>query len=159
MVLVFVATLEQVRIGIRGALAEYFESFYGIWYYPKDFFGRKFLSEFPLPIPGGYLLGGLLIFNLSAAYVVRFQWSAKKAGIQLIHLGVILLLIGQLVTQAIQEESRMQINKGEKSNYIERFHGVELALGNVTQQDTEKVITVPQNFSYPAKFSRSFPSL
>jgi len=151
MVLVFVATLEQVRIGIRGALAEYFESFYGIWYYPKDFWGGNFLSEFPLPIPGGYLLGGLLILNLSAAYIVRFQWSAKKAGIQLIHLGIILLLIGQLVTQAIQEESRMQINKGEKSNYIERFHGVELVLRNVTQPDTEKVITVPQKLLMPGE--------
>ena len=27
MILIFVATLEQVRIGIRGAQAEYFESF------------------------------------------------------------------------------------------------------------------------------------
>ena len=39
MVLIFVATLEQVRIGIRGALAEYFESFFGIWYYPEKFWG------------------------------------------------------------------------------------------------------------------------
>ena len=50
----------------------------------------------------------------------------------MIHLGIIMLLVGQLVTQAIQEESRMQINKGESSNYVERFHGVELALTGVT---------------------------
>ena len=48
MVLVFVATLEQVRIGIRGALAEYFESFYGIWYYPKDFWGGETLHNLSL---------------------------------------------------------------------------------------------------------------
>jgi hypothetical protein len=29
----------------------------------------------------------------------------------------------------------MQINKGEKSNFIERFHGVELALRDVTDPD------------------------
>jgi len=144
MILIFVATLEQVRIGIRGALAEYFESFYGIWYYPEKFWGGEYLQDIPLPIPGGYLLGGLLIINLSAAYIVRFQWTLKKAGIQLIHLGIILLLIGQLTTQAIQEESRMQINKGEKSNFIERFHGVELALRDVTDPVTEQVITIPQ---------------
>jgi hypothetical protein len=144
MILIFVATLEQVRIGIRGALAEYFESFYGIWYYPEKFWGSEYLQDIPLPIPGGYLLGGLLIINLTAAYIVRFQWTLKKAGIQLIHLGIILLLIGQLTTQAIQEESRMQINKGEKSNFIERFHGVELALRDVTDPAKEQVITVPQ---------------
>ena len=83
MVLVFVATLEQVRIGIRGALAEYFESFYGIWYYPKDFWGGNFLSEFPLPIPGGYLLGGLLIFNLSARTSSVFNGPQKKPAFNL----------------------------------------------------------------------------
>ena len=56
MILIFVATLEQVRIGIRGALAEYFESFYGIWYYPEKFWGSGYLQDIPLPIPGGYLL-------------------------------------------------------------------------------------------------------
>ncbi len=144
MILIFIATLEQVRIGIRGALAEYFESFYGIWYYPEKFWGGEFLHNIPLPIPGGYLLGGLLIINLTSAFIVRFQWTMKKVGIQLVHLGIILLLVGQLVTQAIQEESRMQINKGEESNYIERFHGVELALREVSDPNKEKVVTIPQ---------------
>ena len=145
MILVFVATLEQVRIGIRGALAEYFESMYGIWYYPEQFWGGEYLNAIPLPIPGGYLLGGLLIINLTAAYITRFQWTFKKMGIQLIHLGIIMLLVGQLATQAMQEESRMQINKGESSNYIERFHGVELAFSNVTDANQEKVVTIPED--------------
>jgi hypothetical protein len=144
MILVFVATLEQVRIGIRGALAEYFESMYGIWYYPEQFWGGEFLNAIPIPIPGGYLLGGLLIINLTAAYITRFQWTGKKMGIQLIHLGIIMLLVGQLATQAMQEESRMQINKGESSNYIERFHGVELAFSDVTDPETQRVVTIPQ---------------
>jgi len=144
MILVFVATLEQVRIGIRGALAEYFESMFGIWHYPEQFWGGEFLNAIPIPIPGGYLLGGLLIVNLTAAYITRFQWTGKKMGIQLIHLGIIMLLVGQLATQAMQEESRMQIDKGESSNYIERFHGVELAFSDVTDSDTQRVVTIPQ---------------
>jgi hypothetical protein len=145
MILIFVATLEQVRIGIRGALAEYFESMFGIWYYPEQFWGGDFLHAIPIPIPGGYLLGGLLILNLTAAYITRFQWTGKKMGIQLIHLGIIMLLVGQLATQAMQEESRMQINKGESSNYIERFHGVELAFSDVTDSEIQKVVTIPQD--------------
>ena len=145
MILIFVATLEQVRIGIRGALAEYFESMFGIWHYPEQFWGGEFLHAIPLPVPGGYLLGGLLIVNLTAAYITRFQWTGKKMGIQLIHLCIIMLLVGQLATQAMQEESRMQINKGESSNYIERFHGVELAFSDVTVPNTQKVVTIPQD--------------
>ena len=144
MILVFVATLEQVRIGIRGAQAEFFESMSGIWHYPEQFWGGEFLNSLPIPIPGGYLLGGLLILNLIAAFVTRFQWTRKKIGIQFIHLGIIMLLIGQLATQAMQEESRMQINKGESKNYLERFHGVELAFIDVTNPDTEQVVALPQ---------------
>ena len=105
MILVFVATLEQVRIGIRGAQAEFFESFFGVWRYPEQFWGGSFLNVFPIPIPGGYLLGGLLILNLIAAYLTRFKWTFRKMGIQIIHLGIILLLAGQLFTQAMQVES------------------------------------------------------
>jgi hypothetical protein len=144
MVLIFVATLEQVRVGIRGAQAEFFESMYGIWYYPTQFWGGEYLDSVPIPIPGGYLLGGLLILNLIAAFITRFQWTGKKMGIQFIHLGIIMLLIGQLATQAMQEESRMQIDKGESKNYLERFHGVELAFIDVTNPDTEQVVALPQ---------------
>ena len=112
---------------------------------PEQFWGGDFLNAIPIPIPGGYLLGGLLIINLTSAYITRFQWTGKKMGIQLIHLGIIMLLVGQLATQAMQEESRMQINKGESSNYIERFHGVELAFSDVTSPDTQKVVTIPQD--------------
>jgi len=145
MVLIFVATLEQVRVGIRGAQAEFFESLYGIWHYPEQFWGGELLNPLPLPIPGGYLLGGLLILNLIAAFITRFQWTGKKMGIQLIHLGIIMLLVGQLATQAMQEESRMQINKGESKSFLERFHGVELAFIDVTNPDTELVVALPQD--------------
>ena len=145
MVLIFVATLEQVRIGIRGAQAEFFESMYGIWHYPEQFWGGEFLNPLPIPIPGGYLLGGLLILNLVAAFITRFQWTGKKMGIQFIHLGIIMLLVGQLATQAMQEESRIQINKGESKNYLERFHGVELAFIDVTDPNTEHVVSLPED--------------
>jgi len=90
------------------------------------------------------LLGGLLILNLISAFITRFQWTGKKMGIQFIHLGIIMLLIGQLATQAMQEESRMQINKGESKNYLERFHGVELAFIDVTNPETEQVVALSQ---------------
>ena len=72
-------------------------------------------------------------------------------GIQFIHLGIIMLLIGQLATQAMQEESRMQIDKGESN--LERFHGVELAFIDVTNPDTEQVIACPRNCSKRAEFT------
>ena len=81
-----------------------------IWHYPEQFWGENTLIFFPY-LSREDILGGLLILNLTAAYVTRFQWTGKKMGIQLIHLGIIMLLVGQLATQAMQEESRMQITR------------------------------------------------
>ena len=66
-----------------------------------------------VPLPGGYLLGTALIANLIAAHAVRFKFGWKKSGIMLTHLGVILLLIGQLATDMFARESRMSFAEGE----------------------------------------------
>ena len=48
--------------------------------------------------PGGYTIGGLLLLNLVAAHVYRFKFEWKKSGILLTHLGLIVLLVGELLT-------------------------------------------------------------
>ena len=72
---------------------------------------------------------------------------------------IILLLIGQMVTQAIQVESRMQIDKGEKSNYIERFHGVELVFTDVTEKDNHQVVAIPEEMLETGQIIRTLISL
>ena len=81
MILVFAATLDQVNLGIHAVEKKYFQSLFALWEIP----GTKFLK---LPLPGGYLLGGILLVNLLAAHVTRFKMSWKKSGISMIHLGV-----------------------------------------------------------------------
>ncbi len=145
MVLIFIATLEQVHLGIRGAQKEYFESAFGMWQYPEQWYGGEYLTWLIQPIPGGYLVGPLLFLNLVAAHAQRFRLTWKKAGIQCIHLGIILLLLGQLLAQLIQVESKMVIDKGEKANFISRFHEVELAFVNVSDPDKDTVIAISED--------------
>ncbi|MBO94202.1 MAG: hypothetical protein CMI32_04800 [Opitutales bacterium] len=144
MVLVFFATLDQVHMGIRGAQKEYFESLYGIWHYPAQWPYGESLTWLKLSIPGGYLVGPLLFLNLVAAHLQRLRLTWKKGGIQCVHLGIILLLLGQLFTQLFQVESKMFINKGEQSNFISRFHEAELAFVNVSDPEKDEVVAIPQ---------------
>src|SRR5712691_4061712 len=89
MLLVFLGTLAQVHLGIHAVQARYFQSLIIFWSPPG--------ASWKIPIlPGGYLLGTVLLVNLITAHATRFQLSKKKIGIILLHLGVILLLIGQL---------------------------------------------------------------
>jgi hypothetical protein len=136
-ILVFIGTLAQVDEGLYNAQARYFRQWiiFGL-----DLFGHKI----PLILPGGYLIGTMLLINLLAAHIYRFQLSVKKIGIQLAHSGVILLLVGQLVTDMLAHESQIHFVEGETKSYAESSQDYELAFTTDAGANSEQVITIPQ---------------
>lgn len=135
MLLVFAATIDQVNLGIWGIQQKWFRTFFVL----QDFRG------IPIPIfPGGYFIGGLLLINLISAHVYRFKLTARKAGIFLTHVGLIMLLVGELLTGLWQEDYSMRITEGESKNYAESFHHNELAIVNVTDPQADEVVAIPE---------------
>ena len=135
MILVFVATLDQVNIGVYEAENRYFKSFF-LYLTPPG-------TTLKIPsFPGGYLVGGLLLLNLIAAHLARFRFSWKKAGILVLHSGVILLLLGQLFTSLFQVESQIRLNPGETKNYSVSYYHDELALIDTSATDFDQVISI-----------------
>src|SRR5271163_4840081 len=124
-VLVFIGTLAQVDEGLYNAQSHYFRQWLVLG---PHVFGKNI----PLILPGGYLIGTLLLLNLIAAHIYRFQLSVKKIGIQLAHAGVILLLVGQLMTDMLAHETQVNFAVGETRNYSESATDDELifATGN-----------------------------
>ena len=117
--LVFVGTLAQADEGLYGAQAHYFKQWLVVG---ANFFGHKI----PLLLPGGYLIGTLLLVNLVAAHIYRFEFTRKKTGIQLAHAGVIVLLVGQLSTDLLAREMQMHFAEGETRNYSDSATDYEL---------------------------------
>lgn len=137
MILVFVATLDQVNLGIWAVQAKYFRSFAVLWQVPD--------TNVSIPVfPGGYFIGGLLLINLIAAHVYRFSFTWKKSGIQLAHAGLILLLLGELFTGLIAEESFMRLDTGETKHYSESFSANELVLIDHSDPKTDLVVAIPE---------------
>ena len=68
-ILVFVGTIAQADEGLYGAQAHYFKQWIVVGI---NFFGHKI----PLLLPGGYLLGTLLLVNLVASHIYRFEFTA-----------------------------------------------------------------------------------
>src|SRR5438477_12657257 len=137
LVLVFIGTLAQVDLGLYKAQNEFFRSFL-IYWGPKS-------ASWRIPVfPGGYLIGGVLLVNLLAAHIRRFTLTRKKIGIWMVHVGVMLLLLGQLLTDMVSHESVLHLRDGEAKNYSETERETELALIDATDPDTDKVIAVPQ---------------
>jgi hypothetical protein len=138
LVLVFVGTLAQVQIGLYAAQSEYFRSFFVYWTPPGTHWKIPFL-------PGGWLIGLVLLVNLLAAHIKRFHLSRKKIGIILIHAGLIILLGGQFLTELFQVESQLRIEVGSTKNYSENARKNELVVIDTTDPDKDKVVAVPES--------------
>ncbi len=135
MVLVVACTLAQVRLGTLGAVNLYMRS----WFYWMD------LGRISVPIfPGGATVGLVLMVNLIAAQARRLELSARKAGIWIVHAGLILLFVGEFVTGAFQVDARLMFEEGQTTNFIEVPREVELALVDGTDPSVEDVYGVSE---------------
>ena len=139
LVLVFWGTLAQVDLGLYKAQNEFFRSFFIFW--------QPAGASWRIPVfPGGYLIGGLLLINLFAAHLRYYQPGQKKYGIVMIHLGIVLLLVGQLLTDLLSTESSVHLRNGETKNYAEASREFELAVIDTTDPESDKVVAIPGSF-------------
>lgn len=148
--LIFFGTLDQVQFGIRQVQERYFESLLVLWSWPQAWIGSDtLLGHLSIPLPGGYLLGPLLVGNLVAAHFRYFKPSKRKAGIAMLHAGVVLLLVAQLATQLVQEEYYLWMKEGEHGRYLESFTEDELVFLNKSDPDQDLVISIPMERVLP----------
>ncbi len=139
MVLIFVATLSQVHLGIHEVQLLFFRSWIAWWDVMP---GEK---SFSLPLPGGTLLGILLIINLLAAHGARFQLRWNKAGMIVIHSGILIMLLGEILTGIFGKEAQMFIDEGKTVNHSIFPRVVELVVIEPDGADEETVTAIPQS--------------
>lgn len=137
MVLIFFGTLAQVQLGIKGATEVYFYSLFV--YHPIESLGIS------IPyMPGGYLIGAVLLANLVTALFTRFRFTAKKLGALSLHLGVILLIIGEFVSSVFQEDYRMILDEGSSADFIESYYETELVIIDPSDPQSDRVYAIPE---------------
>jgi ResB-like family len=135
MCLVVLCTLAQVEMGTQGAVNAYMRSF----------IVRRQFSWLPVPIPvfpGGALVGLLLTLNLIAKTLdIKLTW--QKAGMWLVHTGLVVLFAGEFVAGMMQVDTNMSIEVGQTVNYVQSYKNTELALIDVTDPAWDEVYSVP----------------
>jgi hypothetical protein len=135
MVLVVACTLAQVRLGTLGAVTLYMRS----WFYWMD------LGALRIPIfPAGATVGLVLLVNLVAVQARRLTLSWSKAGIWIVHAGLILLFVGEFVAGGYQTDAQLVVEEGQTANFIEVPRQVELALVDTTDPSFDDVYGVPE---------------
>lgn len=137
MVLVVLCTLAQVRLGTFGAVDAYIRTLF-VWWSPPG-------ASWRVPVmPGGGLVGLVLMVNLIVAQFGRLERSWRKAGLWFIHFGLILLFAGEFVTGLFQVETQMALEEGETGNFAEAPREAELAVIDTAAPDYDEVFAVPQ---------------
>ncbi len=146
MLLIFAGTTVQSELSIWDVQHRYFHSWFTIieWrlFFPLWEWGSKHMPG-AMPFPGGYTLIVLLLANLLAAHATRFRASWKRSGILLLHAGLILLLVGEIVTTESASEGQMTIDVGSSANFVQDIRQVELAVTDPSPADRDDVVVIP----------------
>lgn len=151
MILVFCGTLAMMDQGLFTVLSHYFRS--GIAWIPMQTFvrfGQVFFGVPPnaqiggsFPFPGGWTIGAALLVNVLAAHAVRFRFTWKRSGILMLHTGLIVLMLGELVTGLFAVENSMVVPLGGASNFVQSFERYELAFVWPSNANNDNVTVVP----------------
>lgn len=78
-------------------------------------------------------------------FVACWLLFQRKAGIVLLHLGVVILMLSELFTSVLAEEGNMTIFEGQSINYVEDNREAELAIIDGSDPSTDDVVAVPQS--------------
>jgi hypothetical protein len=78
-------------------------------------------------------------------FVACWLLFRRKAGIVLLHAGVVILMLSELFTSVLAEEGQMSVFEGQRINYVEDNRHAELAIIDGSNPDKDDVVVVPQS--------------
>ncbi len=136
--LTFLGTLEQVDHGLFEVQKKYFESMVLVHTFTLPVADLSL----PLPLPGGYLVMALLFGNLICGGLVKIRKSKRTVGILIIHVGMIILFLGALVTFKLADHGNMFLAEGESTDEFVSYNiwNIEIAKAG----GSGEVLTIPQ---------------
>jgi len=85
-------------------------------------------------------LSAVILF-IACIYLYR-----KRAGMVLLHAGILLLLIGEFFTALFAVESTMTIREGQTVNFLDRSQKYELAFIEYSNPNFDRVTVIPKDF-------------
>jgi hypothetical protein len=121
--LTWFATLEQIDKGLYATLNKYFH-WRSVLLFPELKFEINGVDKWimiPLPLPGGYWVGAVLLLNLTLGGVIRIRKGWRHAGNLIAHFGIIFMLVGAGVSHHFSERGNMAVGEGESSNTAEDY--------------------------------------
>lgn len=129
-VLTFFGTLEQANASLQDVRTKYFDSLF-------------FLTEWGIPLPGAFLLLGLLFVNLVVGGMIRMRRTWSRVGIFVIHIGIAFLLLSGLVEGLTSKKGSMAVWEGETRDEFRSYYDWDVSVLEELPEGRERVYTIP----------------
>jgi len=110
LVLVFLATLDQVNIGIQAAQAKYFESFFCI--FPSSD------GWFKIPLLGGAFIGVLAVINLCFSIYQHSRTNIRGFGFAMVHASLLMLILSGFLQYFWRTSATLVLYEGKANDVL-----------------------------------------
>ena len=104
---------------IAGTIAQ---KYLGLYDSQRLFFSSFIFWEGFLPLPGSRMVCALLLCSLLAKLIIASPWRKATSGIFIAHLGVLMLLLGGLITAVSSLEGYVALEKNDTTNSFFDYH-------------------------------------
>lgn len=121
-ILTLFGTLEQTTSSLFDVQNKYFNSFFLV----HDLFGK-----IPIPLPGVYLLSGLLFINILFGAIIRVPKEWKRPGMLIAHGGILYMLIAGFVTFHYSTSGHMTLYPQDKSAEYQSYYDWEIVISEL----------------------------
>ncbi len=115
--LIFMATLEQPKIGIEAAQARYFESWFCM--YPAE----PLWGVLKIPLCGGAFVGMLAVVNILFAGFKYTRADFESFWLTVIHLSIALLIVSGFIQNYTRVQAYMTVREGETQYEVRTGEG------------------------------------
>lgn len=131
--LTWFATLEQIDNGLYATLNKYFH-----W---KSFILLPVIKGklVPLPLPGGYWVGALLLVNLVLGGLLRARKGWSHVGNLIAHFGIVLMLVAGGVAHHFSERGNMAVREGESNDAAEDYFEYVVEVAEIRDQKPSSI--------------------
>ncbi len=135
LLLVFMGTLEQTRIGLYEAQQRYFESMIVV---PRLF------GVVPIPLPGAYLLLFLVFINMIFGAIIRAPKRLTRPGLLIAHTGILLLVLFGVVSHHFSINGNMPLYVEESGSRIQSYYDWEVRITEAGGSGEGRQYIIPQ---------------
>jgi len=133
-IVTLLGTLNQTEESLFDSQKKYFESF---WIVDK-------VGNWPVFLPGGALLIGILFVNILLGTIVKIRKNWKNIGLYVSHIGILILIVSAFVTKQFAWEGNMALYPGMKSNVALSYHDWQLEILPVNEDgEASEALVIP----------------